>query len=76
MADKEQEQQRGRMDVSSHDKEQSNTSGRRVIPGVNFEELNFEERRAPYKGGSRNRTERDYGASRGEKRSDPKPDNR
>ena len=76
MADMEQEKHRGRMGISSHNKEQSNTSGRRVIPGVNFEEMNFEQRRAPYKGNSRNGIERDYGPGRNEKRTDPKPDDR
>ncbi len=75
MANREQEHKCGRMETG-HNRELSNTSERRVILSVDFEEMNFEQRRAPYKEIGRNRAERDYSANQIEKRPDPKPDGR
>jgi len=68
-----QEQNRGRVGTSGHNKEQSNTSKRHVIQGVNFEEMNYEQRRAPYNSVSKSQSQREYVVSRSELRSDQKP---
>ena len=73
MAKMEQNPDGGRKEPSGHTKKQNNASARRLIQDVNFEEMNFEQRRAPYNSGSRNRSEEQYDENRNEERPDLKP---
>jgi len=75
MAEVDQEQDRGR-ESTDHNNEQSKKQGRRRIPGVNFDEMNFEQRRAPYNSGKRYRSEKDYGDNRDGKRPMQSPNDR
>lgn len=73
MADQEQKPNRSVNEPSNHNQ---NTSGalRRKMQGVNFEEMNFEQRRAPYNSGKRNLAEREYDKDRQQEQSGQKRD--
>jgi len=76
MAEVEQEQDRGSEESLGHNKEQPKTQGRGRIPGVNFDEMNFEQRRAPYNSGKRYRSEKDYSDNQEGKRHIESPNDR
>jgi hypothetical protein len=53
MAERNEELNRSENEPSSHTDGGTNPS-RHSMPDVNFDEMNFEQRRAPYKGGKQN----------------------
>ena len=71
MAAQEQETNRSGSHPSSHKQNTTNTQRRKVL-GVNFDEMNFEQRRAPYNSGQNNIEERQYDKDRNDDQPDPK----
>lgn len=70
MAERNEERNRGEREPSGSN--EGGQSTRSSMPGVNFDEMNFEQRRAPYNSGKRNVGDRQYDESRIENTSNPK----
>lgn len=62
MADEKQRMTRGNTEPSSRIKPIGNVPGRHVL-GVDFQEMNFEQRRAPYNSGTRTIVENEFDVS-------------
>ena len=73
MSEKEPGTNRNGNEPSSRNQNEMNAS-RRKVPDVNFDEMNFEQRRAPYDSGKRNIDARMYDCDRVEKRQGRKRD--
>jgi hypothetical protein len=71
MADMDQQSNHSRNDPSSR-KEKASTNRR--IQKVDFEQMNFEQRRAPYNSGRRNIADREYDRPRAQDSPGPQPD--
>jgi len=69
MAEPNEQENRGRSESAGHNTNNTNSS-RRSVPDVNFDEMNFEQRRAPYNSGKRTISDREYDKRRDQKGSD------